>query len=87
MCGAGILLFLIASTIILSLIPIYLSVHGAILNYVPDRKSSNMFQSSLFRYHLIETQLFYIEYSTMVDKETVNYSAFITNLVDPTQQV
>jgi hypothetical protein len=87
MCGVGTLLFLIASTPFLSLIPIYLPIHSAILNYVTDRRSSIMFQSSLFRYHLIETQLFYIEYSIMVDNELVNYSAFITNLVDPTQQV
>jgi hypothetical protein len=46
-----------------------------------------MFQSYLVRYLFIETQLFYIEYSTTIDGETINYSAFITDLADATQQV
>jgi hypothetical protein len=87
MCCVGAALFLIASTIVLSLIPIYLPVHGFTLNYIQDRKSSNMFQPHLFKCLLIETQLFYIEYSTTVDNETVNYSVFVSNLANPTRQV
>jgi hypothetical protein len=37
-CGVGILLFLIASAIILSLIPLYLPGHGSTINYVTSRK-------------------------------------------------
>jgi hypothetical protein len=43
-----------------------------------------MSSSSFF---FIESQLFYIEYSTTVDNETANYSAVITDLTDATQEV
>lgn len=39
MLAMGIILFLIAATIILSLIPLYLSKHDSSLTYVEDRKS------------------------------------------------
>jgi hypothetical protein len=88
LCGIGIALFLIASTIILSLIPIYLPGHNDLAsNPIQGSKFSNIFQSHISVVSFVESQLFYVEYSTTVDNETINYSAFTSDLTDAKQQV
>lgn len=51
MCAVGLALLLIASAIILSLIPIYLPQHGSIF-HLQDRQSSHTFELDRFKLFL-----------------------------------
>ena len=84
----GFLLLLAAITIVLSLTPIYLPRYGSTLHYVQHRRRFNTIKLYIYsNVFLIESQLFYIEYRTIVDNETINYLEFVTNLTTATEQV
>ncbi len=85
LCGLGFVLFLIALTIVLSLIPVYLSRRDISLSNGNDREYSRCSKKKRnFYLSYTVSDLFYLEYATTADSGS---TGFANNLEDVSQQV